>query len=83
MRFGLSDGDRVDLVSEFTGAAGVVEQCRVADFLVVPYPAPIGNAAAYYPETNSAVSLDHVAAEIEYTVSNAITICLHVASSTM
>jgi hypothetical protein len=40
-------GDIVDLVSEFDG-----EERRATDFRVVPYPTPVGNAAAYYPETN-------------------------------
>lgn len=59
--FGLADGDRVDLVSEFTAADGIVQERRAADFLVVGYPTPVGNAAAYYPETNPLVPLDHVA----------------------
>ena len=59
--FGLTEGDRVDLVSEFTGADGVLQERRAEHFLVVPYSTPVGNAAAYYPETNPLVPLDHVA----------------------
>lgn len=73
---GLSEGVRVDLVSEYTEATGEVQERRAKDFLVVPYPTPIGNAAAYYPETNSLVALDHVAAKSNTPVSKAITIRL-------
>ncbi|BBY30835.1 FdhF/YdeP family oxidoreductase [Mycolicibacterium sediminis] len=73
---GFSEGDRVDLVSEFTGASGDVEERRAEDFLIVPYSTPVGNAAAYYPETNSLVALDHVAARSNTPVSKAVTIRL-------
>ncbi|WP_167100091.1 FdhF/YdeP family oxidoreductase [Mycobacterium sp. DL592] len=73
---GLADGDRVDLVSEFTDATGEVEERRAKDFLVVPYPTPVGNAAAYYPETNPLVPLDHVALKSNTPVSKAIVIRL-------
>ncbi|MCF6391120.1 FdhF/YdeP family oxidoreductase [Mycobacterium sp. MBM] len=69
--FGLSDGDRVDLVSEFDG-----QERRATDFRVVPYATPVGNAAAYYPETNPLVALDHVAARSNTPVSKAVVIRL-------
>ena len=72
---GLSDGDRVDLVSEF-GASGAIQERRAADFLVVSYPTPVGNIAAYYPETNPLVPLDHVAAKSNTPVSKAIVVRL-------
>jgi molybdopterin-dependent oxidoreductase alpha subunit len=75
-RFGLSAGDRVDLVSEFTGADGVLQERRVADFLIIAYSTPAGNAAAYYPETNPLVALDHVAARSNTPVSKAVIIRL-------
>ena len=75
-RFGLSDGDHVDLVSEFTGPDGVVSERRAEDFLVVAYPTPVGNAAAYYPETNALVALDHVADRSNTPVSKAVVIRL-------
>ena len=53
-RFGLQPGDRVDIV---TVAAGPERRAR--GFQVVPYPTPKGTAAAYYPETNVLVPLDH------------------------
>ena len=71
--FGLAAGDRVDLISEFG------EDCqerRAKDFLVVAYPTPAGNAAAYYPETNPLVPLDHVAERSNTPVSKAIVIRL-------
>lgn len=57
---GFTNGSRVDLVSEFTDPAGAVSERRAEDFMIVPYSTPVGNAAAYYPETNSLVALDHV-----------------------
>jgi molybdopterin-dependent oxidoreductase alpha subunit len=74
---GLAAGDRVDLVSEFAGGdGGPLQERRAKDFLVVPYSTPVGNAAAYYPETNPLVPLDHVAAKSNTPVSKAITIRL-------
>ena len=73
---GLTAGDRVDLISEFAGATGELQERRAKDFLVVPYSTPIGNAAAYYPETNALVALDHVAAKSNTPVSKAIVIRL-------
>ena len=73
---GLSEGQRVDLVSEFTDGAGRLQERRAKDFLLVPYSTPVGNAAAYYPETNPLVPLDHVAAKSNTPASKAITIRL-------
>jgi molybdopterin-dependent oxidoreductase alpha subunit len=75
-RFGLNEGDRVDLVSEFTNGDGHVQERRAKDFLVVGYSTPVGNAAAYYPETNPLVPLDHTAAKSNTPVSKAIVIRL-------
>lgn len=58
---GFADGDVVDLVSEWTDAAGRREERRAEAFRIVPYATPRGNAAAYYPETNVLVPLDSVA----------------------
>jgi anaerobic selenocysteine-containing dehydrogenase len=74
--FGLNDGDRVDLVSEFVGGDGQVQERRAKDFRVVSYPTPVGNAASYYPETNSLVALDHVAVKSNTPVSKAVVIRL-------
>ncbi|WP_423212767.1 FdhF/YdeP family oxidoreductase [Mycobacterium talmoniae] len=75
-RFGLTDGDRVDLVSEFTDGDGRTQERRAPDFMVVAYQTPVGNAAAYYPETNALVALDHVAAKSNTPVSKAIVVRL-------
>ncbi len=73
---GLSEGQRVDLISEFTDGAGRLQERRAKDFLVVPYSTPVGNAAAYYPETNPLVPLDHVALKSNTPVSKAVVIRL-------
>ncbi len=54
---GLADGAYTDLVSEWSDG---VER-RAEGFRVVHYPTPRGCAAAYYPETNVLVPLDHTA----------------------
>ena len=73
---GLAEGQRVDLVSEYADRQGRVQERSAEDFLIVPYPTPVGNAAAYYPETNPLVPLDHVAAESNTPVSKAVVIRL-------
>src|ERR1700694_951031 len=60
---GRGAGDTADLVSEFTDADGQLEERRATDFMVVPYSTPVGNAAAYYPETNPLVVLGPVAVQ--------------------
>ncbi len=74
VELGFADGDLVDLVSEWTAPDGTVEERRVHGFRIVPYSTPRGNAAAYYPETNPLVPLDHVAAKSNTPVSKAITV---------
>jgi molybdopterin-dependent oxidoreductase alpha subunit len=54
---GLSDGSYADLVSEWTDGS----ERRADGFRVVHYPTARGCAAAYYPETNVLVPLDHTA----------------------
>ena len=73
---GFADGDRVDLMSEWTLADGSVEERRAEDFRLVPYPTPRGNAAAYYPEANPLIPLDHTARRSNTPVSKAVTIRL-------
>ena len=58
---GFVEGDVVDLVSEWTGVDGEIQERRAEGFRLVPYSTPRGNAAAYYPETNVLVPLDSVA----------------------
>ncbi|WP_280309520.1 FdhF/YdeP family oxidoreductase [Nocardia abscessus] len=67
---GFTEGDLVDVVSEWTDGT----ERRVEGFRLVPYPTPRGNAAAYYPETNPLVPLDHVAKRSNTPVSKAVTI---------
>ncbi|MFI1159721.1 FdhF/YdeP family oxidoreductase [Streptomyces sioyaensis] len=54
---GLADGAYADLVSEWTDGS----ERRAAGFRVVHYPTARGCAAAYYPETNVLIPLDHTA----------------------
>ncbi|MEV5834313.1 FdhF/YdeP family oxidoreductase [Nocardia sp. NPDC052112] len=68
--FGFVDGDLVDLISEWTDGT----ERKVTGFRIVEYSTPRGNAAAYYPETNPLVPLDHVAARSNTPVSKAVTI---------
>ncbi|MFE3000690.1 FdhF/YdeP family oxidoreductase [Nocardia sp. NPDC059246] len=70
VEFGFASGDLVDLVSEWTDGT----ERRVTGFRIVEYSTPRGNAAAYYPETNPLVPLDHVADRSNTPVSKAITI---------
>lgn len=60
-QLGFTDGEIVDLVSEWTGDDGIVQERRAEKFRIVPYSTPRGNAAAYYPETNILVPLDSIA----------------------
>ncbi|MEV5648460.1 FdhF/YdeP family oxidoreductase [Nocardia sp. NPDC052254] len=70
--FGFADGDSVDLISEFDDGT----ERRVSGFRIVGYSTPRGNAAAYYPETNPLVPLDHVAKRSNTPVSKAVVIRL-------
>ena len=55
---GFDDGDHVDLTTRWDDDD--IER-RARDFRIVAYDTPRGTAAAYYPETNPLVPLDHVA----------------------
>ena len=54
-------GTLIDLVSTYDG----VER-RAAQFIIVPYNIPIGNIAAYFPETNMIIPYNHFA-DFSYT----------------
>ncbi|WP_275465130.1 FdhF/YdeP family oxidoreductase [Streptomyces noursei] len=56
-RLGFADGAYADLISEWTDGS----ERRAPGFRVVHYPTARGCAAAYYPETNVLVPLDHTA----------------------
>lgn len=58
---GFAEGDVIDLVSEWSGTDGRVQERRAEAFRLVAYSTPRRNAAAYYPETNVLVPLDSVA----------------------
>ncbi|KUI35521.1 FdhF/YdeP family oxidoreductase [Mycobacterium sp. GA-2829] len=73
---GFTAGERVDLISEWPTVDGSVEERTAEDFRLVPYRTPRGNAAAYYPETNPLIPLDHVAAKSNTPVSKAVVVRL-------
>ncbi|MEQ3552052.1 FdhF/YdeP family oxidoreductase [Pseudonocardia nematodicida] len=54
---GLHDGQKVDLISEWTDGT----ERRADDFRLVSYSTPKGCVAAYYPETNPLIPLDSYA----------------------
>ncbi len=70
-RLGFNPGDHVDLVSRYDG-----QQRRAKGYQVVSYPTPLGCAAAYYPETNILVPLDHHAPTAQTPASKSIAITL-------
>ena len=53
-QLGFVEGDSVDIISLLSGA-----DRRVENYRIVAYPTPVGAAAAYYPETNVLIALDH------------------------
>ncbi|MGW4117582.1 FdhF/YdeP family oxidoreductase [Nocardia sp. NPDC004711] len=69
---GFAEDDLVDVISEFDDGT----ERSVTGFRLVAYPTPRGNAAAYYPETNPLIPLDHVARRSNTPVSKAVTIRL-------
>ncbi|GAB4083854.1 FdhF/YdeP family oxidoreductase [Myceligenerans cantabricum] len=58
---GLTDAETVDLVSEWPDGTGGTTDRRAPGFRTVAFPTAKGCAAAYYPETNVLVPLDHTA----------------------
>ena len=54
---GFAEGDHVDIISEWEDGT----ERQVPTFRVVAYDQPRGCAAAYYPETNPLVPLEHTA----------------------
>ncbi|PUB32212.1 molybdopterin-dependent oxidoreductase alpha subunit [Promicromonospora sp. AC04] len=58
---GFADGETVDLVSEWSVQDGGTEERRASGFRVIAFPTARGCAAAYFPETNVLVPLDHTA----------------------
>ncbi len=78
---GHSDGDVVDLVSEWH-AAGGVEARRAAGFRLVAFDTARSCAAAYFPETNALVPLDSTADVSNTPTSKSILIRLEPAHGT-
>ncbi|MBO0842026.1 MAG: FdhF/YdeP family oxidoreductase [Nocardioides sp.] len=74
---GLADGQMVDLVSEWKDGA----ERRAPSFRVVSYEQPRGCAAAYYPETNPLVPLDHQAEHSGTPASKSVIVRLEAAAS--
>jgi molybdopterin-dependent oxidoreductase alpha subunit len=73
---GFSDGQVVDLVSEWYDG-----DRRAEKFRVVAYPTARGCAAAYFPEANALVPLDSVADTSNTPVSKAIVVRLELATA--
>ena len=74
---GFVDGDLVDLVSFARGVERVAE-----GFRLVEYDIPPGCAAAYFPETNVLVPLDHVAERANTPASKSIPVRLRRSAAT-
>ncbi len=72
VELGLTDGQRVDVVSEWPGEPDRV----LADQRIVSYPTAKGCAAAYYPEANVLVPLASVALRSNTPVSKAVIVRL-------
>jgi molybdopterin-dependent oxidoreductase alpha subunit len=68
---GYRDGDRVDIVSLLAGP-----ERRAPGYRIVAYPTPPGCAAAYYPETNVLIALDHHGRDAQTPAAKAIPIRL-------
>jgi molybdopterin-dependent oxidoreductase alpha subunit len=73
---GLADGAYADLVSEWSDGT----ERRADGFRVVHYPTTRGCAAAYYPETNVLVPLDHTADTSNTPASKSVVIRLEAAT---
>ncbi|HSU41030.1 MAG TPA: FdhF/YdeP family oxidoreductase [Polyangiaceae bacterium] len=75
-RRGFADGALVDIVSHFGE-----ERRRAAGFRLVPYPVPLGCAAAYFPETNVLVPVGAVSDGSNQPASKSIVVTLEQAAS--
>lgn len=71
---GFTDGDLVDVVSEWGDGSEGVQERRVKQFRIVSYPTARGCAAAYYPEANPLVPLQSVAEGSNTPVSKAVVV---------
>jgi molybdopterin-dependent oxidoreductase alpha subunit len=73
---GLTEGARVDIVSEWVDG----RERRARDFRVITYPTPPGTCAAYFPEANVLVPLDSTADGSGTPTSKAVVVRLEPAS---
>jgi molybdopterin-dependent oxidoreductase alpha subunit len=77
---GMTTGDMVDLISEWTEPSGSVTERRAKEFRLVSYPTAPGCAATYFPEANPLVPLDSVAETSNTPTSKSIVIRLESAT---
>ena len=63
---GLTAGDRSTWFRSGPTSTAALQERRAKDFLVVEYSTPVGNAAAYYPETNPLSPAGSHSGEIEH-----------------
>jgi molybdopterin-dependent oxidoreductase alpha subunit len=75
---GFAEGDLVDLISEWKDGS----ERQVPAFRVVAYDQPRGCAAAYYPETNPLVPLEHTAEGSNQPASKSVIVRLERAEGT-
>jgi anaerobic selenocysteine-containing dehydrogenase len=68
---GFVDGDVVDVVSEFAGV-----RRRASGYRIVAYPTPVGSAAAYYPEANVLLPIEHHGEDAQTPAAKSIPIVL-------
>lgn len=68
---GLDEGEWVDLVSHYQG-----QQRRAPSFRITAYDIPRGCVAAYYPETNVLIALDHHDSRSQTPASKAVVVSL-------
>jgi formate dehydrogenase major subunit len=68
-KLGFHDGDLVDIISVFADG-----ERRVFGYRIVGYPTPVGTAAAYYPEANVLIPLDHHGVDAQTPAAKAIPI---------
>jgi molybdopterin-dependent oxidoreductase alpha subunit len=73
---GFADGDLVDLVAVAAGP-----ERRAAGYRLVAYPTPRGSVAAYYPETNVLLALDHHGTTVQTPAAKSIRIRIEAATA--
>jgi molybdopterin-dependent oxidoreductase alpha subunit len=78
---GLSDGQLVDLISEWPAADGTITERRAEKFRVIAYSTAKGCAATYFPEANPLIPLDSVADKSNTPTSKGIVVRLEPAGA--